>query len=54
MRNSLNIKNYASHKSDNAWKILILQVSEQLNVAPRGSPQKTSGTTISAGTACRE
>jgi len=54
MRNSLNIKKYALHKSDNAWKISFLQVSEQLHVASRGSPQKTSGTTISAGTACRE
>jgi hypothetical protein len=54
MHNPLNIKNYASHKSDNAWGILILQVSEQLNGALRESPQKTSGTTISAGTACRE
>jgi hypothetical protein len=54
MRNYLNLKNYAPRKSDNAWRIYILQVSEQRNVAPRGSPQKTSGTTISAGTACRE
>jgi len=33
MRNSLNIKNYALHKSDNAWKILIFAVSKQLDVA---------------------
>ena len=38
MRNPLNGKDYALHKSDNGWKM----------------PQKTSGTTISSGTACRE
>jgi hypothetical protein len=54
MRNSLNIKNYALHKGDNAWKILISAVSMQTQWCAAMSAQKTSGTTISAGTACRE